>query len=51
MLNNVKSLKNWQIQTSNEYNIVNRSLYYGSTLYRNSLEKGMAKGLEKEKIK
>ena len=31
---------NVEIQTSNKYNIINRSMYYGSTLYRNSLGEG-----------
>ena len=31
---------NVEIQNSNKYNTVSRSLYYGSTLYRNSLKEG-----------
>lgn len=31
---------NVEIQTSNKYNIINRSMYYGSILYRNSLGEG-----------
>ena len=31
---------NVEIQNSNRYNTVSRSLYYGSTLYRNSLKEG-----------
>lgn len=41
---------NVEIQTSNKYNIVNRSLYYGSTLYRNSLEKGQDYNIAKKTI-
>ena len=31
---------NVEIQTNNKYNIISRSMYYGSTLYRNSLGEG-----------